>query len=267
MKKIVCVIPARLLSTRFPKKILASLNGKPLIERVYQAAKNCPYFDEVVIALDSVETEKVVKSFGGTYFMTDKSHKSGTDRLIELVLSDKIQGDIFVNWQGDEPFIKSSMIKSLLSSIEKDEEEIWTLCKKIPYNADPHQTKVVKNKLGKALYFSRSPIPYSFEYTESNKRNAHIISAKRSNHLEDEDNFSEKMRNPTIFKHIGIYAYRRSAIEKIAKMGSSSLEEAEKLEQLRFLDYGLSITVHETEHETLGIDLLEHLKEAEKLLV
>ena len=155
--KIACVIPARLNSSRFPRKIVAQLHGKPLIQWVWEAALKVPFFDSVTIAIDSPETEEVVRSFGGNYRMTSPDCPNGTLRLCSLV--DAIEGDIFVCWQGDEPFLNTEMIRELLQSAGKDEADIWTLKKTITdlnAAASPHVCKVVTDHQGYALYFSRS---------------------------------------------------------------------------------------------------------------
>ena len=238
--RIICIIPARLASTRFPKKILQILGQKPILQWVYEAALATRCFDEVAIALDSVETAEVVESFGGKYFMTSPDCESGTDRLVELMQKKLIEGDIWVNWQGDEPFIHKIMIENLLQSTHDKRFDIWTLKKQITTFSEvemPHVCKVVTDQEGKALYFSRSPIPYCRD-----KENLHKI---------------------PYFRHIGIYAFTQSALEKIALLKPSTLELAEMLEQLRFLSHGFQIQVHETRYDTIGIDLPEHLVYAE----
>lgn len=161
--KIVCVIPARLASTRFPRKVLSILGAKPLIQRVYEAAIATDCFDEVIIALDSQETAKVVESFGGKFLMTSPDCPNGTDRLVELMKTKQVEGDIWVNWQGDEPFIHKAMIENLLQTVQEKKFDIWTLKKQITDLGEiekPNICKVVTDKEGKALYFSRSPIPF-----------------------------------------------------------------------------------------------------------
>ena len=235
--KIACVIPARLNSTRFPRKILAHLHGKPLIQWVWEAALKVSFFDSVTIAIDSPETEEVVRSFGGNYQMTSPDCPNGTLRICSLV--DTIEGDVFVCWQGDEPFLNGEMIRELLQSAGKDEADIWTLKKTITdlnAAASPHVCKVVTDCQGYALYFSRSLIPY------------------------------HRDTPPTSFeKHIGIYAYSREALKNIGKFPMSDLCEKEQLEMLNFMYHGLKIRVHETVHEGLGIDIPEHLEKAHAL--
>jgi len=232
--KIVCVIPARLNSSRFPGKILAFLGKKPLVQWAYEGAKACGRFDEIVIATDSVEVVAAARSFRARAIMTDRDCKTGTDRLIELQREGKLEGEIWVNWQGDEPFIDSEVIGELLQSIEEEDQQIWTLKKSITEDADllnPHIVKVVTDLRGKALYFSRSPIP---------------------------------SKGPA-FKHVGIYAFHGPALEAIGKLSPSPLEEAESLEQLRFLENGFSIQVHQTHQEIFGIDTKEELAIAEEM--
>lgn len=239
--RIICVIPARLASTRFPKKILQLLGQKPILQWAYEAALQTECFDEVVIALDSLETAKVVESFGGKYFMTSPDCQSGTDRLVELMKKKQIEGDIWVNWQGDEPFIHKAMIQKLLQTTSNGRFDIWTLKKQITILSEiemSHICKVVTDQEGKALYFSRSPIPF----------------------CRDKDN----LHKTPYFRHIGIYAYTQNALEKISLLEPSTLELAEMLEQLRFLSHGLQIQVHETNYDTIGIDLPEHLLQAEE---
>lgn len=236
MKKIACVIPARLKSTRFPRKILSLLHSKPLIQWVWEAAKSVPLFDSVTIAIDADETADVIRSFGGTSIMTSESCPSGTMRLCELLQRNKIDADIFVCWQGDEPFLHEKMIAELLQSVRTDAADVWTLKKRISALEDvhsPHFAKVVTDSEGYALYFSRSPIPYHRD-----------------------------MQETVYYKHIGIYAYTRNALERLSQLPSSYLAEAEQLEQLNFLHHGLKVRVHETSHEGFGIDIPEHLEKA-----
>ncbi len=239
-KKIVCVIPARLASSRFPRKILALLGGKPLIQWVWESANKISLFDEVVFAIDEEETGSVIEGFGGKYFMTDLGCLNGTERLVELHQKRLVQGDIWVNWQADEPFLSERMIRDLLKNVHI-ETDVWTL--KVPFSnkeeaKSPAYCKVVCDQDGFALYFSRSLIPFYRDETSDQKYD----------------------------KHIGLYAYSEKALEKIAVMQPSALEQAEMLEQLRFLSHGLRIQVHETHEETIGIDFPEQLALAEKYL-
>lgn len=239
-KKIACIIPARLKSTRFPKKMLHMLKNKPLLQWVFEAASSISLFDEVAIAVDAEETAQLVQSFGGKCFMTSESCPSGSDRLAELMQKRLVEADIWVNWQGDEPFICEQMIVDLLQSCDKEDSDIWTLKKKIVHSEEavnPHIAKVVCDVHGFALYFSRSQIPFYRDIAE----------------------FSQK----EFYKHVGLYAYTREALNKISTLQPCAIEAAEQLEQLRFLYNNLKIRVHETNYEVFGIDLPEHLARAE----
>lgn len=234
--KTVCVIPARLASSRFPKKVLAMLGEKPMLQWIWEAATSAEMFDDIAFAIDDHETARLIDSFEGKYHMTSSDCLSGTDRLIELHEKGVMTGDVWVNWQGDEPFIHREMIENLLQSIDQD-YDIWSLRKEIENEEeveDPNVVKVVTDYEDRALYFSRAPIPYDRDALED------II----------------------YYKHIGIYAYKTEALKEISTLSPSALELAEGLEQLRFLENGLSIQVHETAHETLGIDVPEDLARA-----
>ena len=161
--KIVCVIPAKLQSVRFPRKVLSLLGTKPMLQWVWEAAIESKRFDEIVFAIDNLETGQLIDSFEGKWLMTSSKCLSGTDRLIELQESGKIQGDIWVNWQGDEPFIHREMIEELLQNIKERDIDIYSLKKHISLKemvTNPNIVKVVTDHKGHALYFSRSPIPY-----------------------------------------------------------------------------------------------------------
>ncbi len=242
--KIACVIPARLLSTRFPKKVLAPLAGKPVLQHVWEAALQVPLFDSVSIAVDSEETAGVAHSFGGLCHMTSPHWESGTLRIAELVESGAVDADIIVGWQGDEPFIHAAMIEDLLQSPNDLTADVWTLKKRVKNLEDvlsPHITKVVSDAFGNALYFSRSPIPF---YRDEKEEGAKVY-----------------------YKHIGIYAYRKKTLLQAAKWPISPLQAAESLEQLAFLHRGLKVRVHETIHEVCGIDIPDHLAKAEEFLL
>ncbi len=237
-QKIACIIPARLASTRFPKKILASLCGKPILQWIWEAATACSRFDEVLFAIDSEETAQLIESFGGKYAMTSTACASGTDRLVEVMQRGIVQADVWVNWQGDEPFITKQMIEELLQSVDKSDADLWTLKKLITKPEDvtsPHIAKLVCDDRGNALYFSRSPIPY----------------------------YRDEEAGGPYYKHVGLYAYTTAVLQKIAALPPNALEEAEKLEQLRFLCHGITIKVHETSQEVIGIDRPVDLQKAE----
>jgi 3-deoxy-manno-octulosonate cytidylyltransferase (CMP-KDO synthetase) len=242
-KKIACVIPARLQSTRFPKKILANIKGKPLIEWVWNVATQVSYFDDVVFAIDAQETAHCIESFGGRYYMTSVECLSGTDRLVELQKRKLITADVWVNWQADGPFITEKTIQDLLQTCDQDLSDVWTLKKRLHREEDmlsPEVSKVVCDVDGKALYFSRATLPFYRKLPEGKEK--------------------------IYYKHIGLYAYSDAGLEKISKLSPCDLEVIEQLEQLRFLYNGLYVKVHETQHETLEIDLPEHVALAEGLL-
>ncbi len=244
-KKVACIIPARLQSSRLPRKILEKLHGKTLLEWVWKAANKVAIFDEIVFAIDAEETGDVIKRFGGTYFMTSSNCKTGTDRLVEIMQQGLITANIWVNWQADEPFIISEMIDNLLQSANEDFYGIWTLKRRLKKEEEvssPHIAKVVCNHQGYALYFSRSIIPHY-------RADLQVPFADRE-----------------YYQHIGMYAYTTKALQEIATIGTSCLEDAECLEQLRFLQHGIPIKIHETKHRVLGIDTPEDLKKAEKLI-
>jgi 3-deoxy-manno-octulosonate cytidylyltransferase (CMP-KDO synthetase) len=239
-KKIACIIPARLKSTRFPRKMLSLLGGKPLLQWVYESASSVPFFDAVAFAVDSDETKRLVEGFGARCFMTSEQCPSGTDRLIEVMEQGEIDADIWVNWQGDEPFITEEMIRDLLQSCAENDVDVWTLKKRITDFEEvlsPHFAKVVSDEKGFALYFSRSPIPCYRDPTPDHQKK--------------------------YYKHVGLYAYTSDALFKISSLFPCDIEVAEQLEQLRFLYHGLRIRLHETAHEAFGIDLPEHLLKAE----
>lgn len=242
-KKVVCVIPARLKSTRFPRKMLSSLGGRPLLQRVWERAKTVSCFDSIAFAIDSEETASLIDRFGGAYFMTSENCANGTERLVELLNRKELTGDIWVNWQGDEPFISKEMIADLLQSCATDQSDVWTLKKKIAFEEEalsPHIAKVVCDCDGYALYFSRSQIPFYRDVVKAEEK--------------------------VFYKHIGLYAFTAQALQKIGTLSPCSIECAEQLEQLRFLYHKLKVRVHETKHEAMGIDLPEHLAKAEILL-
>ena len=223
--------------------MLSTLGGKPLLQRVWEAANEISLFDSIAFAVDSKETADLIESFGGKYFMTSESCCSGTERLVELQQNRILEGDIWVNWQGDEPFIHEAMIHDLLQTCAHEESDVWSLCKKIEKAEEihnPHIAKVVRDKNGFALYFSRSTIPFFRDPRPDNEK--------------------------FYYKHVGLYAFTNQALQKLSTFDPCYFEEAEQLEQLRFLYNGLRIKMHETSHEVLGIDLPEHLVKAEQRL-
>ncbi len=240
--KAVGIIPARFNSTRFPGKPLADIRGKTMIRRVYEQAEKCHALAGVFVATDDERIIAEVNSFGGNAIMTSPKHTSGTDRCFEVL--EKIGKDkyeVVVNIQGDEPFIHPEQIDKVVTCFHgKSHVQIATLAHQIADSRDlinPGIVKIVRNVKGEALYFSRSPIPF-------------IREAKNS----DWTKFF------TYLKHIGIYAYRSDVLEKIVKLPPSSLEKAESLEQLRWLENGYAITVELTDKESFPVDYPEDLK-------
>lgn len=226
-KKVVCVIPARLGSSRFPEKILHKIGGKPLIQITYEAAKKTGLFDDVLIALDDEKTKACVETFTDRYLMTKKEHQSGTARLTEV--AETVDADIFVNWQCDEPLIKKEMIETLLQGIHK-ERAIWTLRKKCKEEdlANPHRVKVTFDESDRAIDFKREAI--------------------------------------SKWKHIGIYAYSKNILQKLPSLPPSKRAAVESLEQLQFLEHGIPLYAYETDSEVQGVDLLEDALIVSKLL-
>jgi len=225
MKKICCVIPARLESSRFPRKIVQPLMGKPLIQWVWESARRCGLFSHISFAIDHPETGEIIDGFGGNWVMTGDNCRNGTERVIDFRERTGIKADVWVNWQADEPFLSTESIAKLLSTCSNDDEKIWTLMRKMGEDEavdDPNLVKVVTRADGNALYFSRACIPYM------------------------------KKKTP-VFQHIGIYAYSDAALSEIG-MGNCVLADTEGLEQLRFLYQGIPIKVHAVEEKVLGVN-------------
>lgn len=238
------IIPARYASTRFPGKPLAVLGGKTVIQRVYEQVKSV--LSDVYVATDDERIFSCVESFGGQAVMTRKDHQSGTDRIQEAVEKTATQADVIINVQGDEPFIQPSQIKTLMQLFDDPSTQIGTLGKlfeSIEAVENPNSPKIVTDMKGFALYFSRSVIPY--------------IRGK-----ERQDWFC----GYPFLKHLGVYAYRREVLSEVTKLPQSSLEKAESLEQLRWLQNGYRIRVGMTDVETVGIDTPEDLQRAEEFL-
>lgn len=246
--KFLGLIPARYASTRFPAKPLAMLGGMTVVERVYRQV--CAVMDDVAVATDDERIEAAVKSFGGNVVMTSTEHRSGTDRCYEaLTKLGKDNYDVVLNIQGDEPFIQRSQLESVMACFEDTATDIATLVK--PFSpedgwealSNPNSPKVVVGRNMDALYFSRSVIPY-LRGAETN----------------------EWLSRHTYYKHIGLYAYRSNVLAEITRLPQSSLELAESLEQLRWLENGYKIKVGITDVETIGIDTPEDLMRAEEFL-
>lgn len=262
----IVIIPARYDSTRFPGKPLAPLNGKPLIQHVYENSKKSKLVKEVLVATDSSKISEAVLSFGGKAVMTSSSHVSGTDRIAEAAAS--MDYDIIVNVQGDEPLIRPEMIDDVIRLLDDGRAAMGTLVKKIENPEeifDPNVVKAVFDKDGFAMYFSRAPIPYHRDEwkVRSEKLEVKSEALKRKVELET-SNFQLPTSN--FYKHIGIYSYRKDVLLKLAKKGPVPLEQTEKLEQLRALVNGFRIKVKETSFETVGVDTPEDLERVKKWL-
>lgn len=246
----IVIIPARYDSTRFPGKPLYPLKGIPVIQHVYENAQRARLADDVIVATDSETIFERVLAFGGKAVMTDKKHPSGTDRIAEVAAS--INCDIIVNVQGDEPLVRPEMIDDVITILDDERASIGTLIKRIENPdeiIDPNVVKVVFDKEGFALYFSRAPVPY---YRDEWK---HITNIRHS---------TFNMQH--CFKHVGIYGYKRNILLALAAMEPTKLEKIEKLEQLRALENGMKIKVKETLFETCGVDTPEDIERVEKCL-
>ena len=242
--KFIGIIPARYASTRFPGKPLALLGGKPVIQHVYE--KVTAVLETAYVATDDERIYDVVKAFGGQVVMTRTDHKSGTDRIEEAI--EKIGGewDVVVNVQGDEPFVAKSQLDTICHCFDDPTTQIATLGK--PFESmeavqNPNSPKIVVDNMGFAMYFSRSVIPY--------------VRGKEK---------SSWLTHYPFLKHLGIYAYRKDVLRQITQLPQSSLEIAESLEQLRWLQNGFKIKVGTTDVETVGIDTPQDLERAEEFL-
>ena len=246
--KFIGVIPARYASTRFPGKPLAVLGGKTVIQRVYEQVAGI-LGDKTFVATDDERIYDAVEAFGGNAVMTSPNHKSGTDRIEEAVTKIGGDTDVIINIQGDEPFIQQSQIEEIIRCFDDPATQIATLGKPFGKEQDfavvenPNSPKIVVDNRGYAMYFSRSIIPY--------------IRGKEK---------TEWTGCYPFLKHLGIYAYRKQVLHEITQLPQSSLEIAESLEQLRWLQNGYRIKVGLTDVETVGIDTPEDLKRAEEFL-
>ena len=249
--KILAVIPARWASTRFPGKPIADILGKPMVQWVSEQAQKASLITEVVIATDDKRIYDVVLDFGGKAVMTSPSHQSGTDRVAEAVRN--LECDIVVNVQGDEPLIPSEnidrVIKPLLDSGELSVSTLMTAIHSRSEMLDPNICKVVVDNVGCALYFTRAPIPYNRDYGCMNKSK-----------IDNEMGANQMILG---YKHIGVYAYRKSFLLKFSNMKTSQLENTEKLEQLRILENRYLIQVVETEQNSIGVD---HPNDLDKII-
>ena len=239
--KILCVIPSRIGSTRMPRKPLLPIQGKPMVQWVYENASRCKVIDRVVVATDSQEIADIIEGIGGNVMMTDPSIQTGSDRAA-VVAESYPNMDVVINLQGDEPFIKPSMLEELVAPyLAGETPEMTTLA--FPINmqtrfTDPGAVKVITDIHGNALYFSRSPIPY----------------------------FRQPTENVPVYNHIGLYAFRRDFLLHYKNLAQTPLEKAEALEQLRALENGFKIRVCLTQGHTLEINTPEEYAEAQSFI-
>jgi|SRR5579863_2062377 len=234
--KAIAVIPARLASTRLPRKMLREIAGQTLLARVYRGVRSCSLLDDVIVATDSEEIMEVCRRNGWHAQMTSTAHRSGTERVHEV--SKSVGAEIYINVQGDEPMTRAEHIAALVDLMKDPGIRVGTL--KTPAVAEdipnPNAVKVVTDAAGRALYFSRTTIPYDRDGSK-----------------------------PRYFKHLGFYTYRREALDRFCALPESSLERSERLEQLRFLENGIPIHVAETPFDTIGVDTEEDRRRVEEI--
>ncbi len=238
-QRVIAVIPARLASSRLPRKVLREIAGEPMLAWVYRAAQQCPLLDDVLIATDSAEVMEFAQSRGFAAMLTSADCASGTDRL--HVVAQSVFAGIYVNIQGDEPLLRPEHIEALLAPFSRAEVGVTTLstpCAAVDVD-NPNAVKVVTARDGRALYFSRATIP----------------------HDRDRSGFAGYR------KHLGLYAYRREMLLRFPDLAASRLEEIEKLEQLRFLENGIDIYVSPTNFETIGVDTEDDLRRANEAIL
>jgi 3-deoxy-manno-octulosonate cytidylyltransferase (CMP-KDO synthetase) len=234
----IAIIPARLASTRLPRKVLREIAGRPMLAHVYAAVRACPTLADVIVATDGEEIAALCAANGWSCRMTSSEHRSGTDRVHEVAQT--VEADVYVNVQGDEPLARREHLDALLALMERGDVAVGTL--KTPCSpedvANPNAVKVVTALDGRALYFSRATIP---------------LDRDRSGAVR-------------YYKHLGFYAYRKAALDGFSGWPESELERSERLEQLRFLENGTAIHVAETPYDTVGVDTEEDLKRVEAML-
>lgn len=235
-------IPARFSSSRLPGKPLKLIHGKSMIQRVYEQVKKAKRVDRVVVATDDKKIVDHIHSFGGEVILTFENHQSGTNRCLEAIQHLKTEYDLLINVQGDEPFIDPNQIDQLQAFMEREKMEIGTMVKPFLHNQDlwnSNTVKVVFNSKNEALYFSRSVIPHVRDIPEIDWINKY-----------------------TFYQHIGIYAFRNTVFNHISSINSGALEQTEKLEQLNWLDHGLSIGIQKTSGQSISVDTEDDLSKA-----
>jgi 3-deoxy-manno-octulosonate cytidylyltransferase (CMP-KDO synthetase) len=235
--KAIAIIPARLASTRLPRKMLREIAGKPLVGWVYEAVRSSSLLFDVIIATDSEEILEACRSRGWKALMTSSTHRNGTERVHEV--SNSIAADFYVNVQGDEPLVRPEQIAALVDVMKDPAVQVGTVKTPCPPEdvRNPNAVKVVTIPSGRALYFSRATIPF------------------------DRDGIA-----PRYFKHLGLYAYRKPALDLFVTQSESTLEKSERLEQLRFLENGIPIYVGETAYDSIGVDTEEDLQRVTEIL-
>lgn len=235
--KAVAIIPARLASTRLPRKMLREIAAKPLVGWVYEAVRSSSLLAEVIVATDSSEILETCRRHGWNAQLTASSHRSGTERVHEI--SNSLSADVYLNIQGDEPLVRPEQIATLIGVMNDPNVQVGTV--KTPCSTEeisnPNAVKVVTAPDGKALYFSRATIPFDRDRT-----------------------------HPRYYKHLGLYAYRKPALDRFVSWPESGLEKTERLEQLRFLENGISIHVAETPFDSIGVDTEEDLHRVAEIL-
>jgi len=245
---VIAIIPARYGSTRLDGKPLLDIAGKPMVQWVYERAKKAKLIRDVLVATDDKRVMSAVERFGGKAVMTSSSHRSGTDRIAEAAGS--LNADVIVNVQGDEPLIEPEMIDEAIKPLLAESSLLISTLKTRIANEeelkDPNVVKVVTDREGFAIYFSRLPIPYVRESSEFGVRSSEL--------------------KATYYKHIGLYVYRKDFLLKFAKMKPTPLEDAEKLEQLRVLENGYKIKVVQTKYNSVGVDTKEDLERVREIV-
>ncbi len=240
--KVIAVIPARLTSTRLPRKMLREIQGRPLVVWVYQAVRSSSLLDDVIIATDSDEILHACRKHSCNARMTSDKHRSGTERVHEI--SQTVDAEVYINVQGDEPMVRPEQVGAIVDLMKNDlmnDPKIQVGTLKTPAEpadvSNPNAVKVITDLSGRALYFSRATVPFDRDGSQ-----------------------------PKYFKHLGIYAYRKPALERFVTLPESSLERAERLEQLRFLENGIPIHAAETPYDSIGVDTEEDFVRVSEIL-